>query len=121
MSLAARAQWAKEAIGPAKSMLGPAGRALHDLPIDVTRGARPVAELTAWSAAQRYALPRIASALEQVSLLPDWSGGFLVADGIYFDWRMAPFRHYRSYDQFYREELEPTWKPWRDFLNKNTT
>jgi hypothetical protein len=38
------------------------------------------------------------------------SGGILVADTVNFDWRTAPFRHYASFEDFYRSEPEPTWE-----------
>jgi hypothetical protein len=85
---------------------------LADLSSDVTPGARQVAQLTAWRVAQDFAIDPIGAALEELSKLPDWTGGFLVADSINFDWRTAPFRHYASFADFYREELEPTWRAW---------
>ncbi|MGD0106581.1 MAG: hypothetical protein ABSC06_21455 [Rhodopila sp.] len=82
------------------------------MPIDVTPGARQVAQLTAWRATQGYALEPVEAALKELSKLSDWAGGFLVADTINFDWRTAPFRHYGSFVDFYRKELEPTWREW---------
>ena len=110
--LAKKARWATEAIGPAKSVLGHAGRGLVDLPSDVTPGARQVAQLTAWRAAQSYALGPVGAALDELRKLPDWSGGFLVAETVSFDWRTAPFKHYGSFAHFYHEELESTWDAW---------
>ena len=110
-------RWATEAIAPANEVLGRAGRSLVDLPTDVTPGARQVAQLTAWRAAQSYAIDPVTAALEELSKLPDWSGGFLVADTVNFDWRTAPFKHYDSFEDFYRRELEPTWEAW-DRLQK---
>ena len=107
-----KARWANEAIGPASSVLRHAARGLVDLPTDVTPGARQVAQLTTWRAAQSYAIKPIGEALEELAKLPDWSGGFLVADNVDFDWRTAPFRSYDSFEDFYRKELEPTWGAW---------
>ena len=110
--LSKKSRWANEAMAPAAGMLGRAGRSLFDLPTDVTPGARQVAQLSAWRAAQSYAIDPVRAALEELAKLPDWTGGFLVADTIKFDWRTAPFRHYKSFEDFYRRELEPTWEAW---------
>jgi hypothetical protein len=110
--LGKKSRWATEAIGPANEILRRAGRGLVDLPSDVTPGARQVAQLTAWRAAQSYAINPVQTALEELSRLPDWSGGFLVPDSVNFDWRTAPFKHYVSFEDFYRRELEPTWEAW---------
>lgn len=110
--LGKKARWANEAIGPANDVLHRAGRGLVDLPTDVTPGARQVAQLSAWRAAQDYAIAPVGAALEELSKLPDWTGGFLVANSINFDWRTAPFRHYDSFADLYRKELEPTWRAW---------
>ncbi len=107
-----KARWANEAIGPANDVLRRAGRGLVDLPTDVTPGARQVAQLTAWRAAQSYAIGPIGAALEELSKLTSWTGGFLVADKVDFDWRTAPFKHYVSFEDFYHKELEPTWGAW---------
>jgi hypothetical protein len=107
-----KARWATEAISPANTVLRNVGRGLVDLPSDVTPGARQVAQLTAWRAAQSYAIAPIGAALEELSKLSNWSGGFLVAETINFDWRTAPFKHYDSFEDFYRKELEPTWRAW---------
>jgi hypothetical protein len=85
---------------------------LVDLTIDVTPGARQVAQLTAWRAAQSYAIGPIGAALEELSKLSDWSGGFLVAETINFDWRTAPFKRYASFEDFFRKELAATWRAW---------
>ena len=114
--LGRKSRWANEAIGPAQSVLGRAGRGLVDLPADVTPGARQVAQLTAWRAAQDHALTMVTAALDELRVLPDWSGGFLVVDQINFDWRDAPFRHYTSFDDFYRRELQPTYQAWERLL-----
>ena len=76
--LGKKARWANEAIGPANDVLHRAGRGLVDLPTDVTPGARQVAQLSAWRAAQDYAIAPVGAALEELSKLPDWTGGFLV-------------------------------------------
>ena len=110
--LAKKSRWANEAIGPARAVLGTLGRALVDLPSDVTPGARSVAQLTALVAAQKMLFSQIEAALAELRTLSDWSGGFLVADTIQFDWRTAPFKHYASFDHFYHAELAATWKLW---------
>lgn len=112
-----KARWASEAIGPANSVLRHAARGLADLPSDVTPGARQVAQLTAWRAAQSYAIGPIGAALEELRTLPDWTGGFIVADTVDFDWRTAPFEHYKSFEDFYNRELKSTWGEW-DQLQK---
>ena len=76
--LGKKSRCANEAIGPANEILRRAGRGLVDLPSDVTPGARQVAQLTAWRAAQSYAINPVQTAFEELSRLPDWSGKFLV-------------------------------------------
>lgn len=110
--LSEKARWANEVIGPASAILGHAGRRLIDLPTDVTPGARQVAQLTAWRSAQSYAIGPIGAALEELQQLPTWEGGFLIADTLDFDWRTAPFKRYKSFEDFYHEELEETWGAW---------
>jgi hypothetical protein len=93
------------------------GRTLADLPDDVTPGARQVAMVTMFRAAQADLLQPIMEALRQLSELPaeTWtSGGFLVADHINFSWRTAPFKHYVSFDEFYEQELAEIWGRWSD-------
>ena len=107
--LSKRTRWVNEAIGPASSLLRHTVDSLVNLPSDVTPGARQIAQLTAWRAAQSYAIKPIRAALEQLNRLTDWSGGFLLADTVDFDWRTAPFKHYDSFEDFYRRELESTW------------
>lgn len=115
--LSKKARWASEAIGPTNTVLRQAVRGLVDLPVDVTPGARQVAQLTAWRCAQDAALGKVTAAIEELSSLTDWSGGFLVADTVNFDWRTCPFRHYASFHDFWLQEMEPTWQAW-DALHK---
>ena len=49
------------------------------------------------------------ASLENLRQLEDWSGVFIVADGVDFDWRKAPLKRYESFDHFYKEELQATW------------
>jgi hypothetical protein len=70
--LSDKARWADEAISPASSMLHRTCRRLADLPRDVTPGARQVAQLTAWRAAQVYALGPVEKAMTELQTLPDW-------------------------------------------------
>jgi hypothetical protein len=111
-----KSRWAEAAIAPATGTIRKAARGLVDLPTDVTPGARQVAQLTAWRSAQAYALDPVRDALTTLRTLPDWTGGFLVADTIDFDWRTCPFKHYKSFEHFYQEELETTWREWVRFM-----
>ncbi len=106
--------WATEAIVPAGETVRAAGRSLADLPKDVTPGAKQVARLTAWRSAQEFVFADIMRDLEELRRLEDWSGVFIVADGLDFDWRKAPLKRYESFKHFYKEELQATWGKWED-------
>ena len=69
-----------------------AERTMADLPKDVTPGAKQVARLTAWRSAQEFVFADIMGDLEVLRRLADWSGVFVVADGVRFDWRKAPLK-----------------------------
>lgn len=119
--LAKKSRWAAEAIGPTNTVLRQAVRGLVDLPVDVTPGARQVAQLAGWRCAQDYALGPVTEAIEELSKLENWSGGFLVTDSTNFDWRTCPFRRYASFEDFWRTEMEPTWRAWDELARRMLT
>lgn len=87
-------------------------RGLGDLPVNIPPGAREVALLTAWCAAQRYAMEPVMRALAGLRVHKEWPSHFLVADTSKVDWRTAPFRKYASFEQFCSTELDATWAAW---------
>jgi hypothetical protein len=99
---------------PAGKVRDLAGRALGDLPEDMSPGARQVAMLTAHRAAQAALLEPIHQALKELEAMPDWSGSVLVAGSGRFDWRTALIKRYDSFQDFYQQELAETWGKWSD-------
>jgi len=97
-------------------------RALEDMPLLIHQpGAKEVAVLTVVAKEQAFAFGPVMAALEFLSSNKiDWSKEFLVAHEFksrvgavpYFNWREAPTRSYRSFEDFYRRELEPIWGDW---------
>ena len=109
-----KARWLNEVIIPASNISDKVSRTVADLPIDVTPGARQVAMVTTFRAAQADLLEPIMQALEELEALPNWEGGFLVADNIRFNWKTAPFKHYKSFSDFYQQELAEIWGKWSE-------
>lgn len=89
-------------------------RTLDDLPVDVSPGARQVAMVTMFRSAQAEYIEPIVIALRELEALKDWTGGHLVIDKITRTWRDAPFKHWKSFEDFYNQELAETWGKWTD-------
>jgi hypothetical protein len=113
-NLGRKSHWLTEATIPAEQGKDKAMRALEDLPVDVTPGARQVAMVTMHRSAQAELLEPIVTALRELEALSDWSGGFLVIDNIRRTWRDAPFKRYASFADFYQQELATTWGQWSE-------
>ena len=110
-----KSRWATEVTGPARDVLHQSLRRLVDLPGSVSEGAKEIAQLTAWRAAQAFALNPIREALDKVKGLRDWDKPFFVAPNTTrFDWRDAPIKRFESFEHFYQSELETTWGAWED-------
>jgi len=109
-----KSRWATEVTGPARDVLHQSLRRLVDLPGSVSEGAKEIAQLTAWRAAQAFALNPIREALDKVKSLKDWDKPFFVAPNTTrFDWRDAPIKRFDSFEHFYQSELETTWGEWK--------
>jgi hypothetical protein len=108
--------WAQAGITPTQEVLEPIMRSLHDLPPEgSTEGAREVAQLAAWRAAQEFAFEPVMAALTKLrdrTWNPDQP--FMLTDSVRFSWKTAPIRKYASFDDFYCRELESTWGKWSD-------
>lgn len=114
--LSKRMRWAEASISPTREVLEPAMRSLYDLPVEgSTEGVREVAQLTAWKAAQEFALEPVMAALNKLRDR-DWDPEqpFLVTESVKSSWRDAPIRKYASFQDFYGRELEATWGKWTD-------
>jgi hypothetical protein len=84
-------------------------------------GAREIATLTIIARSQDWQFKPLMEALEVASKITDWSHSWMVAENIKgdqfgprFNWRDAPYRHYKSFADFYEQELEATWGKWED-------
>jgi hypothetical protein len=92
------------------------GRRVSNLP-SVKPGAKEIALLSIFKEEQRFAFDPVMRALKSLSEMEDWSGTYFVADRVEsktFDWRQMPLRHYASFEDFYRRELEAVWGKWVD-------
>jgi hypothetical protein len=98
-------------------------RALEDMPSLVHHpGAKEVAILTVVAKEQAFAFKPVMDALNVLaSSKIDWSRDFLVAHdlkggfrGPDFNWRKAPHRKYKSFQDFYHQELEAVWGDWEN-------
>jgi len=115
--MATKPEWA-DILGPAKDFEAAVRktRSVKDLP-SVAVGAKEIALLTIFKEEQRFAFEPVMQALKFLSELDDWSHSFFVADRTeseFFDWRQMPLRQYRSFDDFYHQELEATWGKWSE-------
>jgi hypothetical protein len=102
------------ALGPGGGIKAVLTRTLDDLPNDLSPFAREVAVLTLHRAVQAKVLQPIMDALKKLEARTDWSGGHLVIEHHSQTWRDAPFKHYKSFPDFYARELETTWGKWED-------
>lgn len=114
--LSKRMSWATERISPTREVLEPVMRSLYDLPVEGSSdGAREVAFLAAWRAAQMFAFQPVMDALSKLRERTwDPEQPFLLTDSVHFSWKTAPIRKYASFEDFYQRELEPTWGKWTD-------
>lgn len=116
--LSDRMDWATKRIAPTREVLEPVMRSLYDLPVEASSdGAREVALLAAWRAAQNFAFEPIMQALIKLRERKwDAEQPFLLTDSVHFSWKTAPIRKYASFEDFYERELEQTWGKWTDLL-----
>jgi hypothetical protein len=99
----------------------PVPRALDDMDGLVRPGAREIATLSVIARSQDWQFKPLMEALQAASKISDWSRPFMVAQviegdrfGPRFNWRDAPYRFYKSFEDFYEQELEATWGKWED-------
>jgi hypothetical protein len=114
--LSKRMDWASASIGPTREVLDPVVKTLYDLPPPgSTEGAREVAQLAAWRAAQEFAFQPVMEALTKLrDRVWDPEQPFLLADSVDFSWKTGRVRRYASFEDFYQRELESTWGKWSD-------
>lgn len=112
-------RWVEELI-PAINMQD---RRIEDLPAELPPGVRAVAIVTVSARQQDFAFGPVMKSLELLSQMTseEWaSSKYMVAPpqqkGKYvsFRWQNAPERKYKSFVDFYRRELEPTWGKWEN-------
>jgi hypothetical protein len=99
----------------------PVPRALDDMGELIHPGAREIATLTVIARSQDWQLKPLMQALQAASKITDWSHPWMVAENIKrgrfgprFNWRDAPYRYYKSFEDFYQQEIETTWGKWED-------
>jgi hypothetical protein len=108
-----------EIAGAAGRVTSPVPRALDDMEQLAHPGAREVATLTVAARSLDWQFEPVMRALENASKITDWSHPFMVAQSVKggalgpsFSWRDAPYRYYKSFEDFYAIELEHTFGSW---------
>jgi hypothetical protein len=112
-----------EIAGAASRARSPVPRALDDMEQLVYPGAREIATLSVIARSQDWQFKPLMEALVAASKITDWSHHWMVAQNIKgdkfgprFNWKDAPYRKYKSFENFYARELEATFGRWEDLL-----